>query len=163
MKAKHQRMTLLIIGICSVAIAIGLILTSFKDNIVFFYSPSELKALEILPDREIRVGGLVKEGSYKNNKNFMEFTLTDNKHEIHVTYEGIPPNLFREGQGIVANGYISGNEFTAKTLLAKHDENYMPKEVYDALKESAATSDYNTTNTPVYNANKTPEYNGYGQ
>ena len=140
MKAKHQRLLFLVVGLISIATALGIILNNFNDNIVFFYSPTELKALESLPEKEIRVGGLVKEGSYKNTKNRMEFILTDNKNELLVMYEGIPPNLFREGQGIVANGFIEGDVFQAKTLLAKHDESYMPKEVYDALKESATES-----------------------
>ena len=135
MKTKHQRIILVISGLISVIVALILILPNFKDNIVFFYSPSDLLALDAIPEKKIRIGGLVKEGSYIKDGNNMEFIITDNQKEIKVTYQGIPPNLFREGQGMVANGYMKEDIFIAEQLLAKHDENYMPKEVYDSLKD----------------------------
>lgn len=141
MTRKRQRMLLITAGMFCLAGAIGLILNSFSDNLVFFYSPSELQGTHISSSKKIRVGGLVEEGSIKqlntNNAPGIQFTLTDFEDSLDVIYTGIVPNLFREGQGMVALGILQNDGvFAAENLLAKHDENYMPKEVADALKKS---------------------------
>lgn len=154
MKPKHQRLIMIILGLLCLGGAAFLILSNLRDNLVFFYSPSEL--FEKKPQGTIRIGGLVAEGSIVYSRDGkIQFTLTDTQKDITVTYQGILPNLFREQQGIVATGSIAyagdSVSFTADELLAKHDENYMPPEVVDALKKSGNWRHYekgNTTNTP---------------
>lgn len=136
MKPKYQRFTFLILALISVSIGVMLILSALKENIVFFYSPSEIIAKQPTPNQRIRVGGLVVDGSIKQVGNRLEFVVTDNVHSIRIGYEGIPPGLFREGQGMVAEGYLKEGRLIATNLLAKHDENYMPPEVADAIKKS---------------------------
>ena len=116
---------------------ISFVLIAFEDNIVFFYSPTETLAKTIPENQLIRLGGLVKKGSvtkYANGQ--VVFSITDMKHSISTKFLGILPDLFREGQGVVAEGHLNNNIFTAKTILAKHDENYMPANVAAALKKS---------------------------
>jgi cytochrome c-type biogenesis protein CcmE len=119
-------------------VALVFIVINFRDNIVFFYSPSELKTLKISADKTIRVGGLVKKNSVKYlADSAMEFTITDLKEDLVINYRGIKPDLFREGQGTVAKGVFDKekNIFFAKELLTKHDEKYMPPEVARSLKK----------------------------
>ena len=117
------------------ALSVFLILKSLEENVVYFISPSEIKNLsEIDSKKRIRVGGMVKEETIKLNQNQISFIITDFKNEINVTYSGAVPNLFSEGKGVVAEGYLKDrNFFNAKKILAKHDENYMPPEVKEAL------------------------------
>lgn len=138
MKPKHQRLIFILIGISCLGVATSLILYNFNNNLVFFYSPSQLKEVKISKNSLIRVGGLVKDNTVvKNNSLETEFVITDNLNSIKVYYKGILPNLFREGQGMVAKGYLnSKGGFVAESLLAKHDENYMPPEVAKALKNT---------------------------
>ncbi len=111
------------------------ILTSLRDNLVFFYTPSELQQKYIHREKRIRVGGIVKPRSVKREGETARFFLTDQKNTLKVIYSGILPDLFREGQGIVAEGYLQDPTlFRAEIVLAKHDETYMPKEVADRLK-----------------------------
>ena len=112
-----------------------LILKNFNENIVFFYTPSELKEKHVAGEI-IRIGGLVQEHSIHKINEVLQFTITDNKASLLIYFEGSPPNLFREGQGIVAKGRLVNNIFIADEILAKHDENYMPKEVAQALKKA---------------------------
>ena len=113
------------------------IMNNFRDNLVFFYTPTDLATKEIKQGKIIRVGGLVVEGSIVKKDNLIEFILTDINSETRVKFNGILPSLFREGQGIVAQGTLStDNTFIATNMLAKHDEKYMPAEIADALKES---------------------------
>jgi cytochrome c-type biogenesis protein CcmE len=122
--------------IFGVAIATVLALTAFDENLMYFYSPTEIHAGKAPADRAIRVGGLVVDGSVRREENSLavQFDLTDNAAVVPVSYTGILPDLFREGQGIVAMGRINDNGlFVADEVLAKHDENYMPPEVADAL------------------------------
>ncbi len=122
--------------IFGVSIAAVLLLYASKENIMFFYSPTEIHAGKAPSDRAIRVGGLVVEGSVRREENSLavQFDLTDNAQVVPVSYTGILPDLFREGQGIVAMGRLSPDgRFVADEVLAKHDENYMPPEVADAL------------------------------
>jgi len=120
-----------------VGIAAGLALYALRDNIVFFYGPSELVQKNIEPGARLRIGGLVKPGSLvKSEGDKTSFVITDNAHDIAVTYQGPLPDLFREGQGVVAEGVLqAAGEFRADEILAKHDERYMPREVVDALKK----------------------------
>ena len=138
MKPKHQRLTFIIVALISVSIAISIILNNFNDNLVFFYSPSELTEKNIKQGDTIRIGGLIKKGSViTEGGNQTNFTLTDLSESIDVTYTGILPPMFREEQGMVATGSLqSDGSFKADVLLTKHDENYMPPEVADALKKS---------------------------
>ena len=120
-----------------VALSIFLILKSLEENVVYFISPTEIKNLpEIDSSKRIRVGGMVKEETIKLNQNQVGFVITDFKNEINVTYSGAVPNLFAEGKGVVAEGFLKDrNFFSATKILAKHDENYMPPEVKEALGE----------------------------
>jgi cytochrome c-type biogenesis protein CcmE len=136
MKQKYKRFTYLLLALISVSIGVMLILSALKENIVFFYSPSDIYTKNPAADQRIRVGGLVVDGSIKQQGNHLEFAVTDNVKTIHITYDGIPPGLFREGQGMVAEGHMRDGRFIATNLLAKHDENYMPPEVADAIKKS---------------------------
>ena len=118
------------------ALALGLILVALNDQIVFFYSPSDLVTKSAAPGTRIRVGGLVAEGSFKRGADgSASFTITDTTNTVPVTYAGLLPDLFREGQGVVAEGALTADHvFRADAVLAKHDEKYMPREVADALK-----------------------------
>ena len=118
----------------SVILSVYLILKSLKDNVVYFQSPSEIKTLIELNKKKIRVGGMVKEQSIIIRSDEINFIITDFKNEINVTYAGSVPNLFAEGKGVVAEGYLKDrNYFSATKILAKHDENYMPPEVKEAI------------------------------
>ena len=111
-----------------------LVLKSLEENVVYFQSPSEIKALSELDKKKIRVGGMVKKNSISINSNELKFVITDFKNEINVTYTGAIPNLFEEGKGVVAEGFLKDRNFLSATkILAKHDENYMPPEVKEAL------------------------------
>lgn len=138
MTPKTRRLTIIVVGLLALGGAAALVLSALKDNIVFFYGPTELAAMETLPDRAIRVGGLVEDGSVERSADgrTIRFTITDGVETVPILYEGLLPDLFREGQGIVAQGRIEGDTFVATEVLAKHDENYMPPEVADALKKS---------------------------
>ena len=120
----------------TVALSFFLIIKSLEENIVYFKSPSDIKILPEIENKKIRVGGMVKDDSIIIKKNEVKFIITDLKNEINVTYSGIVPNLFAEGKGVVAEGYLKDkNFFLASKILAKHDENYMPPEVKAALEE----------------------------
>ncbi|MGD8425373.1 MAG: cytochrome c maturation protein CcmE [Gammaproteobacteria bacterium] len=143
MKSRHQRL----IGIGLVLIGVGLgatfLLRAMNENILFFYSPTQVAAGEPPADRRFRVGGLVVPGSVERAAGDMQvrFVLTDNAETVPVVYSGILPDLFREGQGIIAHGELGDTGvFTADEVLAKHDENYMPPEVEDSLKQVHAGS-----------------------
>ncbi len=138
MTRKQQRLGLLALGMAALAGATALVLTAFSSNLVFFYSPSDLKSRAVAVDRRVRIGGLVEDGSVKRAADSrVAFRITDGKTDVAVVYRGILPDLFREGQGVVAEGRLElGGVFDASTILAKHDERYMPREVVDALKRS---------------------------
>lgn len=135
MKRKTQRLYFILLGGLAVAAGIALVLTAFEDSIVFFYSPSDLTQQTISPGQRIRIGGLVEAGSVIKDGGTVTFTVTDTAETLSISYRGILPDLFREGQGIVAEGaLLASGVFQASDVLAKHDENYMPPEVADALK-----------------------------
>jgi cytochrome c-type biogenesis protein CcmE len=143
---RKKRIMLIGLMLAGVAIAAGFALQAFNENLMFFYTPSEVVAGEAPAGRMIRVGGLVTEGSVQRQSDGLtvQFDVTDNNKTITVQYTGILPDLFREGQGIVAHGQLQQDRlFVAAEVLAKHDENYMPPEVADALK---ATHDAATSN-----------------
>ena len=117
-------------------LSVFLILKSLEENVVYFQSPTEIKSLSELEKKKIRVGGMVKISSISMESKQLKFVITDFKNEINVTYSGVIPNLFSEGKGVVAEGYLKDrNFFLATKILAKHDENYMPPEVKAALEE----------------------------
>ena len=133
-KKVKLRFLFLVLLLCSIILTVFLVLQSLKENVVYFQSPSEIKNLTKLDKKKLRVGGMVKKQSININSNEINFIITDFKSEIMVTYSGALPNLFEEGKGVVAEGFLKDrNYFLATKILAKHDENYMPPEVKDAL------------------------------
>ena len=135
-KVKLRAIFILSIFFSSVLI-VFLIFKSLEENVVYFKSPTEIKNLTELTSKKIRVGGMVKEKSINVNQSEVNFVITDFKNELIVNYSGSVPNLFEEGKGVVAEGFLKDRNFlTAVKILAKHDENYMPPEVKEALKES---------------------------
>ena len=135
-KVKLRAIFILSIFFSSVLV-VFLIFKSLEENVVYFKSPTEIKNLTELTPKKIRVGGMVKEKSINVNQSEVNFVITDFKNELIVNYSGSVPNLFEEGKGVVAEGFLKDRNFlTAVKILAKHDENYMPPEVKEALKES---------------------------
>ena len=135
-KVKLRAIFILSIFFSSVLI-VFLVFKSLEENVVYFKSPTEIKNLTELTSKKIRVGGMVKEKSINVNQSEVNFVITDFKNELIVNYSGSVPNLFEEGKGVVAEGFLKDrNFFTAVKILAKHDENYMPPEVEEAIKES---------------------------
>ena len=133
-KKVKLRLVFLSLILASVILTVFLVLQSLKENVVYFQSPSEIKSLIELNKKKIRVGGMVKEQSVFINSDEVNFIITDFKNEINVVYSGAVPNLFAEGKGVVAEGFLKDkNYFTAIKILAKHDENYMPPEVKEAI------------------------------
>jgi len=137
MTRKQKRMTTILGGLAILGVAAGLVLYALSDAIVFFYTPSEVAAKQVQPGQRIRLGGLVEKGSLVRGTDAnISFVVTDMTQTLPVAYRGQLPDLFREGQGVVAEGTLDGaGIFHADTVLAKHDENYMPKDVADRLKE----------------------------
>jgi cytochrome c-type biogenesis protein CcmE len=141
----RRRRRLYLLGAAAVVLGLAatLILNAFEDNLVFFYSPTDLATRADVPkDRLIRIGGLVEKGSISRNGAEVRFTVTDTANRLSVVYRGILPDLFREGQGVVAQGRVTApGTFEARDVLAKHDETYMPREVADAIKRSGQWKD----------------------
>ena len=133
-KKVKLRFVFLVLILVSVILTVFLVLQSLKENVVYFQSPSEIKSLIELNKKKIRVGGMIKEQSVFINSDEVNFIITDFKNEINVVYSGAVPNLFAEGKGVVAEGFLKDkNYFKATKILAKHDENYMPPEVKEAI------------------------------
>ena len=133
-KKVKLRLVFLALILASVILTVFLVLQSLKENVIYFQSPSEIKSLIELNKKKIRVGGMVKEQSVFINSDEVNFIITDLKNEINVVYSGAVPNLFAEGKGVVAEGFLKDkNYFSATKILAKHDENYMPPEVKEAI------------------------------
>ncbi len=137
MTRKQQRTVLIISGLAFLGLAVGLILYALRDTIVFFYTPSEVAEKHVAPGTRMRLGGLVEKGSVKKGEGgVIRFGITDAEKTIKVTFKGVLPDLFKEDKGVVAEGVLQADgRFVADTVLAKHDENYMPREVADALKD----------------------------
>ena len=139
MTRKRRRLLGLTLGLGMLGAATAMVLAAFNDNLVFFYSPSDLAAKASSPGRRIRIGGLVETQSLRREADgrSVDFRVTDGKTDVVVVYDGALPDLFREGQGVVAEGRLRGDGvFVATSVLAKHDEKYMPPEVADALKKA---------------------------
>ncbi len=138
MTRKRRRLTILVLFLLGLGTATALSLLAFQDSLVFFFSPSDLAQRQVPADRAIRVGGLVEPGSVARGPTTeIRFRITDGSTQLPVTFSGILPDLFREGQGVVASGRLGPDgTFRASEILAKHDETYMPREVADALRRS---------------------------
>jgi len=131
------RFFFIILILLSLILSVFLVLKSLEENVIFFKSPSEVKFLEEIKNKKIRIGGMVKLDSIEMSSDEVNFIITDFKNEINVSYSGVVPNLFSEGKGVVAEGYLKDRIFfEASKILAKHDENYMPPEVKAALEEN---------------------------
>jgi cytochrome c-type biogenesis protein CcmE len=140
MTKKKKRLALIASSLTLVGIAVALVLFALRDSVSLFASPSEIAAKALPSGARVRIGGLVKDGSLARDGSQIHFTVTDSKNDVAVTYDlsryGALPDLFREGQGVVAEGTLGQEGLTASQILAKHDERYMPREVVDALKKS---------------------------
>ena len=135
-KKVKLRILFLFLVIVSVILSVYLVLKSLEENVVYFLSPTEIKNLTVINQKRIRIGGMVKDQSIIIKSDKINFIVTDLKNEINVSYSGSVPNLFAEGKGVVAEGYLKDRSyFSAVKILAKHDENYMPPEVKEALEE----------------------------
>jgi cytochrome c-type biogenesis protein CcmE len=143
MTRRQRRITLIAVSLGVLGLAVGLVLSALKDSIVFFNSPTDVVQKQVAAGTRIRLGGLVEPGSLQRSDNMqVQFQLTDGSHAVTVAYQGLLPDLFREGQGVVTEGALDGSGvFRADTVLAKHDETYMPKEVADSLKKTGHWKD----------------------
>jgi cytochrome c-type biogenesis protein CcmE len=141
MKKRHKRIAIVVGVVAVVAVASTLVLQAFQSNLVFFYSPSQISSKEAPVGRTFRLGGLVVAGSVKRDGVKVNFQVTDTAQTVPVRFAGILPDLFKEGKGVVAQGQLVDGIFEAKEVLAKHDENYMPPEAAQALKNAAAINE----------------------
>jgi cytochrome c-type biogenesis protein CcmE len=140
MKPRHKRLAIAGAALSVVGVAVALVLNAFNSNLVFFYSPSQIAAKEAPTGRTFRLGGLVEAGSVKRDGVQVSFVVTDTAKTVPVRYQGILPDLFKEGKGVVAQGQLRDGVFEAREVLAKHDENYMPPEAAEALKRAGAVN-----------------------
>ncbi|MCZ2136458.1 MAG: cytochrome c maturation protein CcmE [Burkholderiales bacterium] len=142
MTLKQKRLALILGGLAVIAVAVALVLSAFNQNLVFFFSPSQIVAKEAPVGRAFRLGGMVEEGSVKRDGIDVQFRVTDTAQVVPVRYSGILPDLFREGKGVVAQGTLGPDGvFQAKEVLAKHDENYMPPEAATAVEKAHQARD----------------------
>lgn len=144
MRARHKRIAMVVLGLCGLATAVGLALSAFNENLVFFFSPSQVVAGEAPVAQSFRVGGLVEGGSLRRGADGLTayFTITDTLHSIPVIYVGLLPDLFKEGRGCVAQGKVGPDgSFHAELVLAKHDENYMPVEAAQSIEDARRSLD----------------------
>jgi len=140
MKTRHKRLLIVALVVLVIGAALALILSAFQSNLVFFFSPSQIASHEAPVGRTFRLGGLVVAGSLKRDGVTVHFDVTDKAQTVPVRYVGILPDLFKEGKGVVAQGKLEDGVFVAKEVLAKHDENYMPPEAAEALKNAAKSN-----------------------
>ena len=136
MKPRHQRLAIAAGILCAVGVAVALVLDAFSSNLVFFYSPTQVAVHEAPANRSFRLGGLVEKGTLRRDGVTVSFVITDTSRSVPVRYEGILPDLFKEGKGVVAQGQLRDGVFIAREVLAKHDENYLPPEAAEALKRA---------------------------
>ena len=143
MKSRHKKLLFIVLGLCGVGIAAALILNAFQSNLVFFFTPTQVEKGEAPTGRAFRIGGLVEKGSLRRDADGLtsHFVVTDTAKSVPVHFEGILPDLFKEGKGVVAQGKLQDGVFVAKEVLAKHDENYMPPEAAEALKNAAKSNE----------------------
>jgi cytochrome c-type biogenesis protein CcmE len=140
MRARHKKLLVIVGSVAALSVAALLVLEAFRDNIVFFHNPTDVVEGKVARDRTLRIGGLVQEGSVQKNADALTvtFIVTDLKNTLNVQYQGLLPDLFREGQGVIAQGRLQAdNRFIADQVLTKHDERYMPPEVAKALDDAA--------------------------
>lgn len=151
MTRKQRRLALIGFSLGVLALAVALILNSLRESIVFFNSPTDIAENKTPPGKRVRLGGMVKLGSVVRGDNLqVRFEVTDGNKDVPVSYQGIVPDLFREGQGVVTEGHLEpGGTFLADTVLAKHDENYMPREMVDTLKKQGHWQETGAPNGPV--------------
>lgn len=135
-KPRHKRLALAVGVVAVLGVAVGLVLNAFQSNLVFFYSPSQVAAHEAPAGRTFRLGGMVETGSVQREGVKVSFVVTDTAKTVPVRYEGILPDLFKEGKGVVAQGQLQNGVFVAREVLAKHDENYMPPEAAEAVQKA---------------------------
>src|SRR5215470_15410635 len=149
MTPRRRRLALVLGIVAGVSIAGALALSAFRQNVTFFFDPTQVAAGQVPPGERFRLGGMVTQGSLRRAPGSLEvhFVVTDFKHEVPVSYTGVLPDLFREGQGIVAHGRLAGGVFVADEVLAKHDEKYMPPEVARSLKKGQAEAPAATAQT----------------
>ncbi len=143
MKPRHKRFAMIAVGVAALGIATVLVLNAFQQNMVFFFTPTQVAANEVPRERSFRIGGLVEPGSVKRQPDgvTVQFVVTDTAKNVQVVYRGLLPDLFREGKGVVTQGRMSADGvFQASEVLAKHDENYMPPEAAHALKQAQAAN-----------------------
>jgi cytochrome c-type biogenesis protein CcmE len=141
LKTRHKRLAIAAGVVLVIGAAAALILNAFNSNLVFFFSPSQIASKEAPVNRTFRLGGLVVAGSVKREGVAVDFKVTDTAQSVPVHFEGILPDLFKEGKGVVAQGKLQDGVFVAKEVLAKHDENYMPPEAAEALKNAAKSNE----------------------
>ena len=144
MKPRHKRIAAIALGVVALGVVTALVLTAFQENLVFFFTPSEVAASKAPQGRTFRIGGMVEKGSIKRQADgvTVQFLVTDTAKSIPVTYRGQLPDLFREGKGVVAQGQLGADGvFRANEVLAKHDENYMPPEAAEAVKRAHETAE----------------------
>lgn len=155
MTRKRRRLLAVLLGVGMLGVATALVLSAFSDNLVFFYSPSDLRTKEVPLGRRLRIGGLVEQASVKHEADgkTVLFRITDGANDVPVIYGGTLPDLFREGQGVVVEGKLGKDgEVEAATVLAKHDERYMPPEVVEALKKSGHWQETEASARPLQGA-----------
>ncbi|MEY4346113.1 MAG: cytochrome c maturation protein CcmE [Pseudomonadota bacterium] len=145
MKPRHKRIAIALGVVSVLGVVVALVLSAFQSNLVFFYSPSQIASREAPAGRTFRLGGLVVAGSVKRDGVNVNFQVTDTAQVVAVRYAGILPDLFKEGKGVVAQGQLRDGVFEAKEVLAKHDENYMPPEAAEALKNAAKSNQKTAT------------------
>jgi cytochrome c-type biogenesis protein CcmE len=136
MKPRHQRLIFISVSVACLCISVLAVMRAFRENLVFFYSPGDVKTRTIEAGRIVRVGGLVEVGSVERNGDDTMFVITDGSDTLRARYHGMMPSLFREGHGVVAEGTLEDGTLRARMILAKHDEKYMPREVVDSLKRN---------------------------
>ena len=142
MKPRHKRMAVIALGLAALGGAAALVLNAFEQNLVFFFTPSQIAANEAPQGKTFRIGGMVQSGSVKREGVEVRFVVTDTAQHVPVVYQGALPDLVREGKGVVAQGQLGADGvFRAREVLAKHDENYMPPEAADAVKRAQETAE----------------------
>jgi cytochrome c-type biogenesis protein CcmE len=159
LKPRHKRLLLALGVLIAVAAIVALVLNAFQSNLVFFFTPTQVVAKEAPQGKTFRLGGMVEEGSVQREGTRVNFIVTDTVQKVSVVYDGILPDLFKEGKGVVAQGRMSGNAFTASEVLAKHDENYMPPEAAEAMaqaKKAKSMANTTTATTATTITGKTP-------
>ena len=160
MKPRHKRLAMLGGVLSAVGIAVALVLNAFQSNMVFFYSPTQVAAKEAPSARAFRIGGLVESGSVKVDGTQVRFVITDTSKTVPVRYQGILPDLFKEGKGVVAQGQLQDGVFVAREVLAKHDENYMPPEAAEALKKAQTGGGQMAQSAPHATSKTSPQAAG---